>query len=203
MRIQAGLAALILIGTCGAAEAVTPSYDYIQLDYVGVAAHEGPDAQGADFQLSALIAPYLFFEAGYQWLQSERVTVGLNEGRFQSHTASAGLGGRYPLVRNLLDGFVSADWLYINSQAREGLEGTVPDEHDNGVRVSGGVRANFRYFEAIPTVRYVHIFDEDDVGFGIQLLGCPGYGFCLTGGYEYTKNAEDSRYFGGLRFYYD
>ncbi len=204
MRSTSWLAGLMLAWTSTIAMAATPSYDYLQLDYVRFNPGESDiDFQGADFVLSALLAPHLFFDASYEFLESDSFQQGLVEGRIQNQTVTAGLGGRLALVRNLLDGFVGADFVYQDSRNRGQFEGIYDDEHDTGFQVKGGVRANFGYFEAIPQVRYIRIYDGDDLALGIQLLGCPGYGLCVTGGYEYFTDSESSRYFAGLRFYYD
>ena len=203
MRTTNWLAGLALTGASAAALAATPSYDYLQVDYVGVNRHDSTfDFQGADLQVSALIAPYLFFGAGYEFLQSDRFQEGLVTGRLQQHTANAGLGGRIPLVPNVLDATIGADYVYTKTAQKDGFEGVFADGHDSGYQVKGSVRANFRYFEVIPTVRYVNV-NHEETGIGIQVLGCPGYGICLTAGYEYLKRSEDHRYFAGVRFYYD
>ena len=99
---------------------------------------------------------------------------------------------------------LGADPVDFNRQIKPLLESACvgchwPQKVKGGLRLTGALP----YFEAIPTVRYVRVFDDGDVGFGVQLLGCPGYGICLTGGYEYLKDSKDQRYFGGVRFYYD
>lgn len=204
MRSTTLLAGLLMAAASTTALAATPSYDYIQLDYVGVHRHDSTfDYQGADFQFSALIAPYLVFDASYQWLDSDRFQRGLVNGRVEQQTITGGLEGRLPVVRNRLDAFLGADFVYSDLKNREDFKGVYDDQYSNGYQVKGGVRANFDYFEAIPTVRYVHIFDSDELGIGIQGLGCPGYGVCFTAGYEYLKRAEDHRYFAGVRFNYD
>ena len=206
MRSTTWLAGLMLAVTSMTAAAATPSYDYIQLDYVGVNRHDSSfDFQGADFQLSALIAPYLLFDASYQWLDSDRFTVGPLTGRVEQQTITAGLEGRLPLVRNQLDGFLGADFVYQDAKYREDFKGVAgfDDQYSTGFQIKGGVRANFNYFELVPSVRYIRIFDQDDLAFGIQLLGCPGYGICLTAGGDYQKDSKDTRYFAGLRFNYD
>ena len=92
-----------------------------------------------------------------------------------------------------------ADYFSAEAMVKEPTPFVYEDAHSNGYQIKGGVRANWNYFEVIPTVRYRHIFDSDDVGIGIQGLGCPGYGICITAGYEYLKQSEDSRYFAGVR----
>jgi hypothetical protein len=206
MRSAAWLAGLMLVATSTTALGATPSYDYVQIDYVGVNRDDPTyDNQGVDVQVSALLAPYLIFDASYQFLESDHFRVGVLEGRIEQQTVTAGLETRFALVRNQLDAFVGADFVYQSFRYRQGFKGVAgfDDDSSNGFQVKGGVRANLDYFEAIPTVRYVRIFDENDVGFGLQLLGCPGYGICLTGGYEYLKDAKDQRYFGGVRVNYD
>lgn len=206
MRSVCRLAGLMLAVISMSVAAATPSYDYLQLDYVGINRHDSSfDFKGADFQISALIAPYVVFDASYQFLESDRFKVGTLNGRLDQQTVTAGLEGRYPLVRNQLDGFVGADFVYQDAKYREDFKGVAgfDDQYSNGFQVKGGVRANFTYFEVQPTLRYIHIFDKDDVAFGVQLLGCPGYGICLSAGGDYQKDSKDTRYFAGLRFNYD
>lgn len=204
MRRMVWLAGLMLAAASTSALASAPSYDYLQIDYVGTKPKDdGLKSQGADFQISALIAPYLIFDASYQYLQSE--TFGLRDDRIDGQTVTAGLAGRIPMVRNFLEGTIGADYVYADAKHRDDAGGD--DLYGNGYQVKGTLRGNFRYFEAIPSVRYIDVLDTEQVGFGLQLLGCPGYGLCLTGGYEYLKGTGDNgdlhRWFAGLRFYYD
>ena len=203
MRIKSWLAGLVLTGASASALGATPSYDYLQLDYVRVNPKgSAPDSRGGDLQISALIAPYLFFNAGYEFLRTDKFQQGLVDGRLQTHTGNIGLGGRLPLVPNILDATIGADFIYTETTNKGGFQAVYADTHDSGYQVKSSVRANFRYFEVIPSVRYIYV-DHDDFAFGIQALGCPGYNVCLTAGYERFKRAEASRYFGGLRFYFD
>jgi hypothetical protein len=200
MRRMSWLAGLVFAGISANALALAPSYDYIQLDYVARTPSgdsSGLDYQGVDFQLSALIAPYLLFGATYEFLESDE--FGFDD-RLQNQTVTAGLAGRIPIVRNMLEGTIGADFVYADSTHRQDF---ADDEYDNGYQVKATLRANFKYFEAIPSVRYIDIFDQDELAAGIQLLGCAGYGICGTAGYEYFKEAEDHRWFAGVRFYYN
>ena len=204
MMIREWLIGVALASASAAAAASPPSYDFIELDYVGVNRHDPTyDFQGGSGQLSARVQQYLFLEGSYQFLQSDTFTQGLAKGRLQEQTIAGGLGGRIPLARNLLDLTVAADYIHVSLRQRDGFEGVFPDQNGSGVQGKLGLRINLPYFEAIPGVRYTHIFGENEWAFGAQLLGCPGYGVCLTGSYEYLKESKDSRFTGGFRFYYD
>src|ERR1051326_7249561 len=113
MRRTVWLAGLMLLGTSVNALASAPSYDYIQLDYVYVNPKDSDiNFQGGDFQLAALIAPYLIFNASYEFLESDEFGLG---DRLQRQTATGGLAGRIPLVRNMLEGTIGADFVYAES----------------------------------------------------------------------------------------
>jgi opacity protein-like surface antigen len=208
MRSATLLAGSLLVAASASALAAAPSYDYIQIDYVGVRHDDpAPRDQGVDFQIAAQIAPYLILDASYQFAESDHFKQAALEGRIDRQFITAGLEGRLPLVYNQLEAFVGADFVYADLRYRQGFEGVngFEDDSSNGFQVKGGLRLTgaLPYFEAIPTVRYLRVFDDNDFGFGVQLLGCPGHGFCVTGGYEYLKDSKDQRYFGGVRFYYD
>jgi hypothetical protein len=209
-RSTTWLAGLILATSSSAALATTPNYDYLQLDYVYIDPDDpenpgAPDinSQGAHFELSALIAPYLFFNASYEWTESDDYQQGLVDGRVANQFVTGGLGGRFPFVRNMLDGTLGADFIYADSKNKGDFEDVYDDEYDTGFQVKASLRANFRWVEVIPTVRYVDIFDDNDIAYGLQVLGCPGYGICAIAGAERFQDAETNRYFAGVRFYYN
>ena len=207
MKIRAWLAsgfAGLMAALSGATAFAAPSYDFIEFNYVQVN-HDSPSYadQGGNFLLSARIAPYLIFDASYQMLDSERLTVGLDSGRLRSQFVTAGLAGRFPIVRNLLDLTGGVDYVFVDVRGTRGLEDKVPSTHDSGVQAKLAMRTNLRYFEVVPGVRHIRVSDEHEWAFGVQVLGCPGYGICLTGGYEYFEDAKDNRFTGGIRLYYD
>ncbi len=199
------LAGLALTAASGAGLAATPDYDYLELDYVYL--DNGGDSdinsQGVNLALSALIGPYVFFDAGYQWTETDEFQLGTVEGRVQNQFVTAGLGGRFPFVRNMLDGTIGADFVYTDAKNKGDFEGIYDDDYDIGYQVKASLRANFRYFEVIPTVRYLDVADSDDWVIGVQALGCIGYGICATGGYEHFVDSEVNRLFAGVRFNYN
>jgi hypothetical protein len=208
MRKMVWLAGLVFAASSSAALAAAPSYDFIQLDYVALHPSSDDDSdevdyQGVDFHVSGLIAPYLIFSASYEYLESDTFDLPppSGEGRYETQAARGGLAGRLPLIRNVLEGTLGANFIYADVRSR----GDLPEdgEYDTGFEVKTTLRANFRYFEVIPSVRYIDIFEEEDWGIGAQFLGCAGYGICGTAGYEYFKNAEAHKWFAGLRFYYN
>jgi len=198
------LAGLLLAAASGAAMATTPDYDYLELDYVHLDESKSDiNSNGVQLALSALIAPYVFLDLTYQWTETDEFQRGTPQGRVQNQFITLGAGGRFPLVLNTLDATVGADVVYADFKNKGEFEGIYEDDDDVGYQVKASLRANFRWVEVIPTFRYVDVFDNDDFVFGVQLLGCPGYGICLTGGYERFKDAEENRFFGGVRFYYN
>src|ERR1043166_6947174 len=124
MRSATLLASLIVAAASAPALASPPSYDYLQIDYVGVNRDDPSfNYQGADFQISGMIVPYLILNASYQYLESGHFQLGALEGRVDQQTVTAGLETRLPLVYNQLDAFLGADFVYAAFRWHQGFEG--------------------------------------------------------------------------------
>lgn len=204
MKIRIALTGLALMGTSMVAQAVTPSYNFLELNSVMVDTHGSSiDAKGGDFKISGLIAPHIYFNAGYEYLESERFGAAPERGFLMQQTGTAGLGARLPLVSDMLDLAGGLDYVYLNLSAKDGLEGVIDDDHDSGVQASLRVRANFKYVEVISGARYLSIFQEDDVIYGVQVLGRLAHGIWLNTGVEYSQDTDDQRYTVGFRLYLD
>jgi hypothetical protein len=204
MKITVGLAGLAIALISASASALTPSYDFIEGSFVRTERDANThDNIGGTFKVSGLIAPYMYFNAGYEYLTTRSFNIGPTKGKLQTNMASAGLGGRLPLVLNMLDFSAGADFVYADIRGKGGFEDLVDAKNDSGYQLNASLRGNFKYFEAIPSIRYLSILEDESTIYGVQLLGYLGLGTCITAGYEYFDERKDHRYSVGLRVYFD